>query len=225
VFGVVVNSLAIVLGGLIGLAGKRFVSQQLAKHLQVAIGFCGVALATKLAMSMDHFVWVMGSVLLGGTVGYALKIEARTQRFADRLQKLFIGERESRFAQGLSVTTILYCVGAMAVIGAINSGARGDHEVLFAKALYDGITSVPMAALYGAGVIFSSVTVFIYQGSIALAAAMLGSNIPASTLNDLAGVGGVLIMMISFNMIGLTKIAVGDFIPSVALILLTAFWF
>jgi uncharacterized membrane protein YqgA involved in biofilm formation len=173
-----------------------------------------------MGLEFQHFLWVMGAVLLGGVIGHLCKIEKRIESFGGKLERLTSRSKKdnSNFVYGFTTTSILFCSGAMAIMGSINSGARGDHQLLFTKSILDGITSVPMAAIYGIGVAFSSLAILVYQGGIALLASLFQSQFQAASWGDVSGVGGVLLIMTGCNLAGIAKVAVGDFIPAILLI-------
>jgi uncharacterized membrane protein YqgA involved in biofilm formation len=218
--GVLVNSAAVIIGAMIGLLGKRLISEPLLKQIQLPIGYCTILLGIKMGLEFQHFLWVMGAVLLGGVIGHLCKIEKRIESFGGKLERLTSRSKKdnSNFVYGFTTTSILFCSGAMAIMGSINSGARGDHQLLFTKSILDGITSVPMAAIYGIGVAFSSLAILVYQGGIALLASLFQSQFQAASWGDVSGVGGVLLIMTGCNLAGIAKVAVGDFIPAILLI-------
>lgn len=131
----------------------------------------------------------------------------------------------STFSQGFLTATLIYCVGAMAVVGSLNSGLTGDHHVLYAKSMLDGTTAVLFTASLGIGVAFSALPVFIYQGAIALLAGFIAPLLSDFVVQELTATGGMLIMGIGFNMLGLTKLRVGNMLPAVVVAaVLAALW-
>ena len=133
-----------------------------------AIGIVVLVIGLSMALETNNFVALLLSVVFGGIIGSWLKLEERLNNFGKRVEQKFEGKRP--FATSFVSGTLLYCVGAMAIVGVINSGLQGDHQVLYTKALLDGFTAVIFSATLGIGVIFAAVPVFLYQGSIALAA-------------------------------------------------------
>jgi uncharacterized protein len=221
--GVAVNAAAIVAGSLVGLLFKDFLTERLSRTIRTALGIVTVAIGLKMALRFEHVLLVVGCVAGGGVLGALWELEARIERLGGWAQRRFSGSAgDNRFAVGFATTSILYCVGAMAVVGAIESGTSGNHEVLFAKSALDGVISVTFAAIYGIGVAFSAVSVFLYQGAVALLAPKMTALTRPGVLNDLSGVGGILVVMIGLSVSEVKKIPVGDYFPAVFLAMLIA---
>jgi uncharacterized membrane protein YqgA involved in biofilm formation len=220
-WGVVVNSLAIFAGTLVGLCFKRLISNRIAEVMSQALGMCAFVIGIKMALRFENVLELLLCVVAGGVVGTALSIEQLTERLALRLQRRFSADENSRFAAGLSMSSIMFCTGAMAIVGPINSALLNDHEVIFTKSMLDGIMSASLASIYGIGVGFSAVPILIYQGTIALLAGFVKELSTPEILNDISGVGGVLVMMIGLNQAKLARIPVGDFTPAILLVIIT----
>lgn len=186
-----------------------------------------------MALQMQNVLLVIGCIVVGGVLGFIWRLEERTNNVANRVQQLIFrrstdpennqNHKDNRFAEGLTITSILFCTGAMAVLGSMQSGMAGNHEILFTKAIIDAVTSVPMAAIYGIGVAFSAVSVFLYQGAIAFVSSLFSHQLSPTQLNDLSGVGGVLLLMTGCNLTGILRVAVGDYMPAILLVLLSLF--
>jgi uncharacterized protein len=227
-FGVLVNCLAIAAGALLGLSFKKFITRQMGEHIEVALGFCTIAIGLKMALRFENVLLLVLSLAVGGILGHLWKIEDRSAWMAQKLQKKFSTKGDSQFALGCSMASILFCTGAMAVVGSINAGLSSDYEVLFAKATLDGVISISFGSIYGIGVVFSAIPVFIYQGAIVLLASQLKILSNPSILNDISGVGGVLVMMIGMNLSKIKRVPVGDYLPAIPLVIIAAslltFW-
>ena len=221
--GVTANALAIIFGSLVGLLFRAYMSEKLRLRVEMILGYCTVVIGLKMAMRFENVLIFIGCIGLGGLLGWACNLESNIERGAQWLQKKIMRGRESRFAAGLSFSSILFCVGGMAVVGSIQSGLLNNHDVLFTKALLDGTISAPLAGIYGVGVAFSAIPVFLYQGGIALLAQKASFLGQASVVNEISGVGGALITMIGMNLAKISKVPVGDFLPAMLLVLLSAF--
>ena len=131
-------------------------------------------------------------------------------------------KQKGSIAQGFITATLIFVIGAMSIVGALDSGIRGDHQVLYTKAMIDGFTAIILTSTLGIGVMFSSIPVFLYQGTIALFATQINNFIPAHLLDlivmELTATGGILIMGIGLNMLELTKIKVANMLPSILVI-------
>jgi uncharacterized membrane protein YqgA involved in biofilm formation len=223
-FGVIVNAVAILVGSCLGVFFKKLVTPTLAKRMQWALGYCTLLLGIKMGLKFENVLVVISCVVGGGVMGTLLQIENRSQALALRVQKFFPETKKEGqgFATGMMQASVLFCTGAMAVVGSIQSGVTGDHEVLFTKALLDGITSMTFSAIYGIGVAFSAVAVLVYQGMITLFAGQLSVLSNPHVLNEISGVGGVLLCMIGVHMSEIKKVPVGDYLPAMILVMVVA---
>ena len=149
-----------------------------------------------------------------------MRIEDRIETLSAYTQKHFSRSAENGFSKGLITASLVFCVGSMAIVGALESGLTGNHETLFAKSLLDGVTSVVFAATFGIGVVFSAAPVLIYQGSITLGASLLKPYLTAGVIAQMSGVGGLLIAAIGINMLRLSHIRIGNMLPAIFLPLL-----
>ena len=220
--GSVVNSLAIICGSLLGTI-LRNISEQTKDTVTKGIGLGVIALGLQMAIKTDSFTLIIISLCLGAMVGEGLKIEAGMNRFGLFLQKHF-AKTNGNFAEGFVTSTLIFVIGSMGIIGAIQSGVSGDHQTLYTKAVMDGFMAIMLTASLGLGVLFSSLPVFIYQGLITLLASVLVSYVPHTLLTILmAGIsqiGGLLIVAIGLNIMKLTKIRVSNFLPSLVILVL-----
>jgi uncharacterized membrane protein YqgA involved in biofilm formation len=222
--GTLVNAGAIVAGALIGLFLSKM-REQISDTIMQAIGIVVLVIGLSMALETNNFVALLLSVVFGGIIGSWLKLEERLNNFGKRVEQKFEGKRP--FATSFVSGTLLYCVGAMAIVGAINSGLQGDHQVLYTKALLDGFTAVIFSATLGIGVIFAAVPVFLYQGSIALAAEWITWFIAEDLLDQIilhvTSVGGLLIVGLGINLLRAATIRVADFLPALPLAVVSAF--
>ncbi|WP_028308787.1 DUF554 domain-containing protein [Desulfitibacter alkalitolerans] len=220
-WGTVVNSFAIVFGTIIGMwFGRRF-SENIRKMIMQAIGLGIVLIGLKMAITSEQLVFVLISMVLGAWLGEFLDIEGALHKLGLKIQqKAGNLNGGSNIAQAFVTSTLLYCVGAMAIMGAIESGLTGNHDTLYAKSLIDGITSIMLTTTMGIGVIFSAVSVFIYQGAITLAASYLETLLTIPVVNELKAVGGLIILGIGLNILEITKIKVGNLLPAIFFIVI-----
>ncbi len=220
-FGVIVNTIAIVVGSLFGVLFRKAMNEKISSAIKLALGFCTLVVGMKMALKFENVLLLVGSITAGGIVGTWLELEKKTEALGERIKKLVGTKGERQFALGFSFASILYCVGALAVLGPINS-AKGDHELLLTKSMLDGIIAIPLSALYGIGVAFSALPVFVYQGLIALLASHVQMFSNAHVMNELSGVGGLMVLMIGVNLTNIGKVPVGDFFPAVLFVFLVA---
>jgi uncharacterized membrane protein YqgA involved in biofilm formation len=221
-FATLINALAIVAGSLVGLFLKKGLSKRYESAIFAASGIVTLALGMQMVFKTTHILAFAVALILGGLIGTLLDIEGAVLRFGEVLKRRFAKDDQSgTFAFGFLSTSVLYCSGAMAIIGSFKAGTEGDYSILFTKSLLDGFLSILFASAMGAGVIFSSLSVLAYQGLLTLAAVWLKPYVTELMLAELTGVGGALLLMIGINLLELKKLKTGDFLPSlVACVLL-----
>jgi uncharacterized membrane protein YqgA involved in biofilm formation len=214
VFGTVVNAMSIIAGSLIGLLFRGSISEKYNRTMMQAIGLAVVLIGVKTALKTDALLVVILSLAIGGILGELLRIEDRLEQLGNR-----IGNRLSKDSKGISQgfvsASLLYCVGAMAIVGSLESGLSGNHQTLYAKSILDGISSIFFASTLGIGVIFSAASVFAYQGLITLTAAFLGQFLLPDVVSQMSAIGGLLIFAIGIGLLEIKKIKVGNILPSI----------
>lgn len=213
IIGAVVNALAILVGGGLGLLLKGRISQNFTDSIMKVMGLCVIVVGISGGLGGDIMLMVI-SLALGVFVGELIKIDDGLNKFGLYIQNKFTsGEKNSTFAQGFVASTLLFCVGAMAIVGSIDSGLRNDQSIILTKSLLDGVSSVALASSLGVGVLFSAVAVFVYQGSIEFFAGRLQDLVTYELINQITAVGGVMILGIGANMAFETKIKVANLLP------------
>ena len=210
--GTLVNTLAIVVGSLLGISLRRGISDAYKETVIAAIGLAVLLIGLKSALQTDDLLLVIISLAMGAVIGEMLRIEVRLEALGRWIGSQ-MGRAGEGVAQGFVTASLVFCVGAMAIIGSLESGLTGNHQTLFAKSLLDGVTSVIFASTLGIGVIFSSVSVLIYQGAITLAAAYLKPFLTAGVVAQMSAVGGLLIVAIGLNILDIKKLRIGNMLP------------
>lgn len=214
--GTIVNSGAIVLGSIIGLFFKRGLPEKWQQTMMNSIALCIVIIGIQMAMKTGNIIIVIISLVIGSIIGEIIDIEERMNRLG-----ILLGSRLSKgsssvagqIAEGFVNSSILFCTGAMAIVGSIQDGLAGDCSTLFAKATLDGIIALILTANVGIGVMLSAVSVGIYQGSITILAGVVEPYITELILQEVTASGGVMIMAIGTNMLRITKIRIGNMLP------------
>lgn len=222
--GTIVNSLAIIVGSLIGYFFKNVIPEKLSDSLLKASALAVIAVGIKLSLQGENLSLMIISVILGTFIGELLNIEDKLDNLGTWVESK-IKNKKSNITQGFVTCTLVYCVGSMAIVGSIQSGLTGNHEILFSKAVLDGIISITMTVSMGIGVMLSSVSVFIYQGTITLLAQFLQSFLNDVVVREMTSVGGVLIMAIGLNFLEIKRVKVGNMIPAVFLPILYYIFF
>ncbi len=214
--GSIVNALAIVAGGALGLLLKSGIPERFNKTLMQALGLSVflIGLQGALGMKGEDTLLVIFSLIIGGCLGEWINIEQRLEDFGNRVQARF-SKLGGSFSKGFVTTSLIYCVGSMAIMGALQGGLEGKHDILFAKALLDGVLSVVFASTLGLGVLASSVPVLLYQGSIALGASLLKPFLVPGVVAQMSVTGGLLIAAIGINILDIIRVRVGNLLPAV----------
>lgn len=224
--GTLVNSAAIVVGAVAGTLLRRGIPAAWKETILAAMGLCVTVIGMKMAQGSAHLVLVVVSLALGALVGEALDLDGRLTRFGQWLQRRLLGNRSaatgSSLGEAFVSASLLFCIGAMAIVGAIEDGLAGNHEILFAKASLDGVISVVLASTLGIGVALSAVSVLVYQGAITLLSFWMQQFLTEAVIGEISVTGGVMILAIGLNLLGVTKIRLANLIPGLAVLVLLA---
>ena len=212
--GSAVNGIAIVIGGLIGLFAGKLLPERIRTALVPTMSLVTIGIAVPGMMKTENLLIPILSMVIGTFFGELIDIDGALQKLSNKLQSKFKG---SSVAEGFFTCSLVFAVGAVAVMGALDSGLKGDHSLLYAKALMDGTAAIAFAAALGLGVVFSSVTVFVVEGGIALLAGLVADLLSTSVINEISFVGSLLIVGISLNMMGATKLRILNMVPALVL--------
>lgn len=212
-FPTVVNAVAILLGSLIGLSFHGRVSERYRTILFQAIGLVTGMIGIQYAIQTREVPLLAFSMILGGLLGEWLNIEAFLHSLGDTFQR-WMGHRESQFTEGFVYASLLFCIGAMAIVGSFQAGVERKGDLLYTKSLLDGHVAIFLAGAMGAGVMLSALTVFVVQGVLTLLFLAIGSGLPANILTEISAAGGLLIMGISINLLEIGTIRLGNLLPS-----------
>ncbi len=214
--GVTVNALAVIVGGLLGLLVKKGVPQRYSDAIMKGLGLCVLYIAIDGALEGTNVLVLIISVAIGAVVGTFLKLDEGIHTIGDKLEQKFkSGNGKSTFAEGFVTASLLFCVGAMTVVGSLDAGLTGDNSTLYTKALLDGIMSIVFASTLGVGVLFSAVFVFAFQGAIALLAGLIQPFLTDYSIAEMTCVGSVLMIAVATNMMGITKVKVMNLVPAI----------
>lgn len=212
--GTVVNVCAILLGSALGLLLRKGLPQRLRDTVMQGLGLCVILIGLSSAIGTADTMCVIISIVVGGLVGAAVNIEKRLEILGNLAQRK-LARGGDGFARGFVTASLVYCVGAMAIMGALDSGLKGDHATLIAKSALDGISAIIFASTLGPGVAFSALAVLVYQGAITLMAGWLKPLLTDAIVTEMSAVGGLLIVGIGLNMLYDKHIAVGNLLPAI----------
>lgn len=213
--GTIVNSIAIIVGGTIGTLLKVGIPERFKNIVMQGVALSVMIIGISSGLQFNNLMVVIVSLVIGGIIGEVLNIEEYLNKLGDTFQKKLSKDNSSTISKGFVTASLVYCIGAMAIVGALKDGLSGDHSILFAKSVLDGISSIIFASTFGLGVVFSAISVFLYQGSISLGASFLQGLLTKPVIDDMTAVGGVLIFAISLNMLEIKNIKVGNLLPAI----------
>ena len=213
--GTLINTALIIAGSLLGLLIRRGIPQRVQDALIKAMGLSTVLIGLSGALKTGDTLCMIVCMGMGSLIGSLLNLEARLDHFGEQVEKRFHASESGSIARGFVTCTLIYCVGAMAIVGSMDSGLRGDHSTLFAKSVLDGVISIVFASTLGPGVALSAAAVFLYQGSIALLSQAVAPLLTERVIMEMSAVGGVLILGVGLNMLRKDHLPVGNLLPAV----------
>lgn len=216
--GTLVNGALIIIGTLLGKLLHR-IPEGMKTTVMYVIGLSVMVLGLQMGLKSQNFLIVIISLVVGAVIGELLKLEEKLNDLGLWLEKKVGSNGKGSISEGFVTATLIFVIGAMAIIGALNSGIRGDHAVLYTKSLIDGFTSIILTTTLGIGVIFSAVPVMLYEGTIALFATQIDRFVPKALMDqfivEMTSTGGIMILAIGLNLTGITKIKVANLLPGI----------
>lgn len=219
--GTIVNSLTIIAGTVAGLLLGKFIPDRFNDAISKGIALCVLYIGVDGMLAGENALISILSIVLGVILGELLRLDDRIRSLGDWVERRFAGKHtKGSISEGFVSASLLFCVGAMAIMGALDSGLLRDHSTLYAKSTLDGITSIVYSSTMGVGVALSAIPIFLYQGAIALGASFIEPFLTPVVIAEMKCVGSILIVGLSLNLLGLTKIKVMNYVPAVFLPLL-----
>ncbi len=224
--GTIINTAAVIAGGLIGICLKKGMKQKMQDTLMQACGvsviFLGISGTLSKMNAIDHSDMVLIlSLVIGSLIGEWLDIEQKMDLIGEKIKTAVKAQNDNKFVDGFVNVSLIICVGAMAIVGSIQDGISGDYSMLAAKAILDFVIVMVFASTYGIGAIFSAVLIFLYQGGITLAAAAFGSFASTAVIDNLSFVGSALVFCVGVNVGFGKRINVGNMLPA---LIIAALW-
>lgn len=214
--GVLVNTGTVIVGSLLGLLFKKGIPERVSGAVMIALGLCTVYIGVSGSLECENILIVIAAMVLGAIVGTLLGIDDAVNRLGKWVENRFNrGEGEKvTVAEGFVTASLLFCVGAMTINGAIESGIKGQNTTFFAKATLDFFSSMMLASGLGIGVMLSAVFVLVFQGGLTLLAGFLTPVLTPAAVADMTAAGSLILIAIATNLLGITKIKVADYIPA-----------
>lgn len=214
--GTIVNAVAILVGGVLGMVFGKALPEKMKSTVIQGIGLAIILIGMSMALQTKNPLIVIASLVIGGVIGEWVDIELRLKQLGQWLElKLSKGRERGQFTKAFVTTSLIYCVGAMAIMGALESGLKGIHNILYAKSMLDGISAIVFASSMGVGVLASSVPVFLYQGGITVSASLLQGILSSPVVAEMSATGGLLIVGIALNILEIKEIKVGNLLPGI----------
>ncbi len=218
---VFVNCFAVIAGGVLGLLVGKRVGESFRDVVFSCAGLTTIVMGIQMALQSSNFLSLLVSLLLGGFLGYALRLEDRILSLGEKISRL-LGESEqdvveegmspgARFAHGFLNASVLFCSGAMSVVGSIQAGVSGEMSTIFIKSVMDGCMAVVFGSVYGIGVVFSALFILVYQGFFTLLGGWIEPLLGPLGIGELSAAGGVLLIMIGLGLLGLKKFKTANF--------------
>lgn len=222
--GTLINAGAVIAGSLIGLAVNKKLNPRFTKTVFQAIGLFTLFLGVSMALKSSEILLLIFSLVLGSLTGELLRIDKSIEKFSEFLKRKTSSSNE-RFSEGLITSFLLFCMGSMTILGAIEEGLGSEPNLLLAKSLMDGFSSVALASAMGVGVLFSVIPLLIYQGGITLFAEYFQEHATALYINELTAVGGILLLGLGISILDIKKINIVNMLPSLIYILVLVYFF
>ena len=218
-FGTIVNVLAVVIGGLLGLLLNKKLPNRYIKIFFQVIGLFTLFLGISMALDTTHILHMIIALITGALIGEYIRLDILFEKMGAALKKKFKLGSE-KFTEGLLTAFLLYCMGSLTILGAIEEGMDGSPKLLLIKSLMDGISSIALASGLGIGVLFSAIPLLIYQGGLTLLASGFGEFVPLLYITELSAVGGVLLIGLGISIMEIKKINVMNMLPALIMIIL-----
>lgn len=220
-WGAFINGVAIICGSLLGMILRK-IPQRVKETVTIGIGLGVVTLGIQMAMRTSSFIVVLISLCLGAMIGEYLSLEEKINQFGLFLERRF-AKPGRNIAEGFVTASLIFLVGSMGIIGAIESGVSSNHQTLITKAVMDGFMSIMLTASFGLGVLFSAAPVFLYEAAITFGASFVVRYLPQTLLdllmNEISAIGGLMILAIGLNILGITKIRVSNYLPGLVILI------
>ncbi|MFZ5809038.1 MAG: DUF554 domain-containing protein [Chloroflexota bacterium] len=221
--GTIINIITVLAGGLLGLLFGARLPERVRQTVVAGLGLFTLAIGLQMFFKTENSLIVLGGLLVGGLLGEWWKVEDGLQSLGGWLEKRFTSpsaeeQQGSRFIRGFMTASLLFCIGPMTILGAIQDGLTGDYKLLAIKAIMDGFAALAFASSLGVGVLFSTLVILVYQGGISLLAAQVQALVTASMMNEMTAVGGILLSGLAIStLLEIKRIRVGNFLPALAI--------
>ncbi|MDO5095546.1 MAG: DUF554 domain-containing protein [Peptostreptococcaceae bacterium] len=224
--GAIVNALTIIVGGLLGTYARHIIPERHSKLIMTCLQIVVATIGIKFAISTDNVLVVIISLAIGALIGESIDLDRKMQQLGECIQKR-LKSKEHDVAAGFVTTTLIYCVGSMAILASIDSGMKGEHDIHFTKAIIDGIAAIFFASSMGIGVALSGISVLLYQGALTLLANVIAPYLGEAVMTEMSATGGVMLIALAMSMLEIKQIKVANLLPAlfVSVLLMLTGWF
>lgn len=222
-YGFIVNTATVLIGGSLGLLAGAKLHDKYKNIVLDGLGLITILIGIRMALKTGEVMIVVGSIVLGGLLGQFLHIEEKLEQVGEYLKKKSHSDGKD-FVLGFVTASLLFCVGPMTVVGSFEDGLYGKGELIYIKSIMDMFAGMALAAALGPGVIFSAIFVFVFQGALTLFARYFHGLLSEPVVNEISATGGVMLLGIAINLLGLKKVKVGNYLPALVLAAVIAFW-
>lgn len=215
-FGVIMDGLAIFFGGLLGLLFNKGIPEHLEKAVMKAVAVSAIYIGVRSMSSGENTIYIILAMVLGVVIGEVLSIDDKINRFADKLAEKFTSKNsDSTFAEGLITGSLIMGVGALSIMGPLESGLTGTHDIMMTNAVIDAFTSIILASSLGIGVVFSAIPIFLSKATVVIFAGSLNVLLTDVMINDINAIGGILVMLIGLNLLEVTDLKIMNYVPAI----------
>jgi uncharacterized membrane protein YqgA involved in biofilm formation len=223
-WGTLVNALAVIVGGIVGMLLKKRMPQRIQIVYFQVIGLFTIGIGITMLVSMKHILLIVMSLVIGVMIGEWMHLEQKLEKWSESMKKRFqIGSEQ--FSEGFVTAFLLFCIGSMTILGSIQEGLTGSPDLLFTKSLMDGFSAIILASAFGVGVIFSSIPLLIFQGGLTLLAMAASSFFTPDLINGISNIGGILLIGLGINILEIKKLAITNMLPSLVVVILLIWGF
>jgi len=220
--GTIINIAAVIIGGLIGLLINRKLPRKIVVIIFQVMGLFTLVLGISMSLKTEHYIVVIGSLVIGAIIGEWIDLEKYMNRWSEKLKaRLKVGN--DKFTDGLITAFLLYCMGAMTILGAIEEGVEGSYDILLMKSLMDGVSSIALASALGVGVIFSVIPMLVYQGGLTLFSAYIGEHFTEVIISDLSATGGILLIGLGINILEIKQLKILNMVPALVIVVVLSY--
>jgi len=222
--GTLINAVAIIVGSILGIILNKRLPERFIKIVFQSIGLFTLFIGVFMALKTENLFLMVISIVSGGIIGEWINIDKFINQFGEKVKRKF-KSKNSRFSEGMVTAFLLFCMGSVTILGAIEEGLGDEPNLLLAKSVLDGVSSIALAAALGFGVAFSVIPLLIYQGGLTLLAAYFGDYFAEGIINELTGIGGLMLIGLGINILEIKQLKILNMLPSLIIIVILVYFF